>query len=264
VIQHQQQKGSNMKKRLITALFAASAFALRALGQGTFQNLNFEAARVVIATNHIDSYIATSNALPGWMAFSGTNQLFLVDFNPTGLLVPAPVALYGSNAPLVIDGTYSLGLSGRGSVSQIGLVPADAQLLLFKANLYGLLTLVVSLDGQDLSYTALSSGPNYTLYAANISAFAGQTAALTFETPNLVVLDDIGFAVPEPSALALLGLAGAVLALSPVRRQCLRSRPRGVTSNALPRDRLSALGGPHHLGRPVLLPDGTLTGGRQA
>jgi hypothetical protein len=230
VIEHQQKNGSNMKKRLITALFAASAFVLSAPAQGTFQNLDFEAARVVVVlTNppyYGNLYIATSNALPGWTAFSGTNQRSLVAFNPESTLLAEPIALYGSNAPLVIGGSFSLGLSGGGSVSQTGLVPGDAQLLLFKLNTFGGSRLVVSLDGRDLAYTALSSGPNYTLYGANIPAFAGQTATLSFGTPNFVVIDDIEFAVPEPSTLALLSLAGAVLAppCQRLRRALIRSR----------------------------------------
>ena len=238
MIEHQQEKGSNVKKRLILTAFTASAFALTALGQGTFQNLDFEAARVVFVATNVYSFIATSNALPGWTAFSGTNQLSVVAFNPGGMVVE-PVGLYGSDAPVVIGGSFSLGLEAGGSVSQTALVPADAKLLLFKDQVFGSSSspLVVSLNGQNLSYTALFSGPNYTLYGTDISAFAGKSATLTFLAPlpyTDAVLDDIEFAVPEPSVLALLGLACAVLALSAVRRECLRSRRRRITSNGLP------------------------------
>jgi hypothetical protein len=40
--------------------------------------------------------------------------------------------------------------------------------------------LVVSLGPQSLTFFALSNGPNYSVYAANVSAFAGQMEALTF------------------------------------------------------------------------------------
>ena len=109
MIEHQQDKGSNVKKRLILTAFTASAFALTALGQGTFQNLDFEAARVVFVATDVYSFIATLNALPGWTAFSGTNQLSVVAFNPGGMVVE-PVGLYGSDAPVVIGGSFSLGL----------------------------------------------------------------------------------------------------------------------------------------------------------
>ena len=116
-------------------------------------------------------------------------------------------------------------------MSQTALVPAGAQLLLFKGQVFGSPSaLVISLNGQNLSYTAISSGPNYTLYGADISAFAGQLETLSFLEPlGNAVLDDIEFAVPEPSTLALLGLAGAVLAPPYQRLRRAMIRRRGIT-----------------------------------
>jgi len=209
-----------MKAALIPALSAVSAFVLSAVGQGTFQNLDFEAARVVFLQ---DADIATTNALPGWAAFSGPTELSVIAYNPNGATFE-PVALYGSNALTVIGGSFSVDLIGGGSVRQTGVVPADAQLLLFKERRFGVSALLVSLNGQDLSYAARSTGTNYTLYGADISAFAGQTATLRFFVSSLqgsCVIDDIEFAVPEPSALALIGIGGCVAAL---RRNSRRKR----------------------------------------
>jgi hypothetical protein len=125
-----------------------------------------------------------------------------------------------------LDGNYSVLLQGGGtapyaSISQTGFVPVSAESLDFKAERFGVGvgTLQVSLGGQNLSYFALSNGPNYTLYGADISAFAGQTEQLTFSAlddqyPNNWAIDDIQFSsepVPEPTTFALAALGGLLL-----------------------------------------------------
>src|SRR6266571_2422703 len=80
--------------------------------------------------------------------------------------------------------------------------------------------LSVSLDGVNIPYVSLSSGPNYTLYGGDISPFAGRTAELGFSLfggagidYSIWNLDSIEFsdlAVPEPSVLGL-SLLGALL-----------------------------------------------------
>src|ERR1039457_2250719 len=66
---------------------------------------------------------------------------------------------------------------------------------------------LVSLAGQSIPYFTLSTGPNYTLYGADVSAFSGQTVELRFSAVGGVVggnnwnLDNISFSnlpVPEP------------------------------------------------------------------
>jgi hypothetical protein len=164
-----------------------------------------------------------------WSAFSGANQLSLVDYNPSTLGVPASVDLVGSNAD-VIDGNFSVLLSGDGSISQTGLVPSGTESLLFDATSYDVTpsSLLVSLGGENLSYTAVSSSTNssglsYNVYAANISAFAGKIETLTFAVaPGFMGLDDIEFSpeiIPEPSAASLLFLGGGIF-------MCLRARKK--------------------------------------
>jgi hypothetical protein len=174
--------------------------------------LDFEAARIVLLGFNI---VATTNALPGWSAFSGTNQLGTVPYNNPAVI--NTVGLIGSNV-FVISDNFSVIINASGSISQTGLVPADAQMLLFKTDSASLSPVLVSFGGQNLPYTAVSSGPNYTLYGANVSAFAGQTAALSFWGTSGAYLDDIQFAVPEPSSLALLGCGGVLLAGHWLRR----------------------------------------------
>jgi hypothetical protein len=213
-----------MNKRLIRVLCPALAFARVALSQGTFQNLDFEAARVVFVQGQA---IATTNALPGWTAYSGADQLSQIDYNL--FTVVPPVELYGSNS-LVIQGNFSIRLDG-GSIAQAGLVPASAHSLLFKGSPSGLPVLLLALDGQNLPYLALFNGPNYTLYGADVSGFAGQTATLAISASrgSGLVIDDIQFsplAIPEPTFLALTCSAGLAFAVR--LRRMTRRRNSGT------------------------------------
>ncbi len=206
-----------MKPRARVWLVTVAVAATSARAQGTFQNLDFEAARVVLLTNppyNSWPYIATSNALPGWSAFSSvpgefTNSLTAIALDMTNLTAPLTVSLLDANGG-PIDGSFSVMLaSPNSSIRQNGLVPAGVHWLFFKVESKFDSPVQVSLGGEKLSYVALGTEPNYTLYAADISAFAGRTATLTFTSSHwLSELDDIEFVVPEPSdgVLLLLGL----------------------------------------------------------
>jgi hypothetical protein len=93
------------------------------------------------------------------------------------------------------------------------------QSLMFKAQ-PGAGPFDILIGSQAIPFSAIGSGPNYTLYAANISAWAGRSEELSFSAlndggVNNWVLDDITFspnAVPEPSTLALLVMGGMALA----------------------------------------------------
>ena len=63
---------------------------------------------------------------------------------------------------------------------------------------------------------AISNTLNYTIYGADISAYAGQTGQLLFTAPlqTGALLDNIQFssvAIPEPSALTLFALGSLLL-----------------------------------------------------
>lgn len=209
-----------MNKTLFAWLSAAINVAAIARGQGTFQNLDFEAARIILLNNSVVD-IATTNALPSWTASAGTNQLSIIPYN--SFAVFPQVGFYGSNF-WVISGTFSVLLRNNGAISQTGLVSADAESLLFKGSWSSLTPLGVSLGGQSLSFTAISNGPNYTLYGADISAFAGQTATVTFLGPSssFYFIDDIQFSpqvIPEPSSLALCLTGGILAAHRLIRRR---------------------------------------------
>ena len=212
---------------VVLAVLLVPMFALR--GQGSFQNLDFEAARIIFEDTGFVGDVATTNALPGWSAFADTNQLSIVQFGVSGAYFP--VMLYAKTNGGSINGEFSVLLTWRGegrlrgSISQTAVIPADARSLLFKAaplfSYFPPAQPTLSLGGQNLSYTAVSIGANYTLYGADISPFAGQTETLSF-TAGLndeFLLDDIQFSsqpIPEPSAMSLiLGAVGLFACFRP-------------------------------------------------
>ncbi|HUA67457.1 MAG TPA: PEP-CTERM sorting domain-containing protein [Candidatus Saccharimonadales bacterium] len=192
--------------KILTTLLYSSLIATSAPldGQGTFQNLDFEQAQLIFPPND-STQVFAADALPGWTVYEGTNQLSLVFYN---YAPNSPAAgLFGPGSSLVLDGNYSAFVNGD-TVSQTGLIPADAASLLFDLRPgWFAPALHVSLNGQDLSYRTTQDG----LLGADISAFAGQTATLTFSGFGL--FDDIQFSselIPEPSPSWLLFLGSGV------------------------------------------------------
>jgi hypothetical protein len=210
-------------KYLVLCVFLVTIEIASVSGQD-FANLDFESARIIpLYTNGPDVYIAATNALPGWTAWFGTNHpLTVIPYNvPAAVLLP-PVGLYGSNAAIP-SGNFGVFLQ-NGSISQTGLIPTNAASLLFDAQSPFSTPFAVSLGGQNLSYMAISnalnsSGYGYTIYSANISAWAGQVVNLRFSGwPGGIwpggILDDIRFSstpVPEPGGVALMALGSGVV-----------------------------------------------------
>ena len=125
----------------------------------------------------------------------------------------------------IIQGQYTVGLdSGVGfdvTTSQTGFVPTGTQSLQFKARAA---SFSVSLGGQNLNLIALGIGPNYTLYGADASAYAGQTETLAVTSTGFDgggYFDSFVFSpspIPEPNTLALGALGGALMGLWRWRR----------------------------------------------
>jgi hypothetical protein len=124
----------------------------------------------------------------------------------------------------VIAGNFSVSLSSgtpAASISQTGLVPVGTESLLFEAHADPFQEfLSVSLGGQNLAFSAISTSANYTLYGADIAAFAGQTETLAFSASSPLsvgsvwTIDNIQFSpssIPEPSASCLLLLGSGAL-----------------------------------------------------
>jgi hypothetical protein len=210
-----------------SALLATVMFvAFSTPAQNAFQNLKFESADV--PPTGFEPYgtysVSVASALPGWTAYLGGQQITQMSYNSPTLSV-ATVCLIGPNWPSsyvqygvgIIDGNYSLDLETgitplnptttyvNASIEQNGTVPSTAKSIQFKEAESGPLS--VSFDGNALVPVPLSLGVSadglpYTLYGADISAWAGQTGELEFSTSSSVdyayaELDDISFSPTE-------------------------------------------------------------------
>jgi PEP-CTERM motif len=222
-----------MKLRSNIWLFVISLAVLRNASGQDFVNLDFEDATIVLdSSSSLYPYaVDASQAIPGWSAspFFYPSDIF---YNTFSINLPSVSILDNSGPSGALDGTFSVALCGGTSaypngayISQTGLVPADAASILFIAQ--GLVpqvggTLLVSLGGQNITFAAISTGPNYTLYGGIIpSALAGQIEQLKFSAHpdggnNCWEVDDIQFSsssIPEPSVFGLLALGGLFFGL---------------------------------------------------
>src|SRR5262249_2300528 len=116
--------------------------------------------------------------------------------------------LAGNYSALVLGATLSTGEGIPATISQTALVPAGTKSVVVDMS-WQLASPVVSLGGQTINMIPIKTFPTYTLYAGDISSFAGQTATLSFTEPppppgflpNLLELDNIILttaSVPEP------------------------------------------------------------------
>jgi len=213
-------------KKLVFVTVGLLAFTKIGFCQG-FINLDFESARIIpiVGGPNYPYDIATSNAVPAWTVLIGGNPISQITYNDPAL-GSTFVTLWATNGAQ-ISGNYSVLLQGgltasSASISQTGLVPVSAQSLLFygAGNSPTTPVIEVSLGGQNLPLMVISNALNYTVYGADISAFAGQIKALTFSALeasngyNDWNIDNIQFSstpVPEPSGLVLAALGSLFL-----------------------------------------------------
>lgn len=245
-----------MKPTILLLLCFASPGAL--LKGQSFQNLDFESAN--LSSSQSAGPVAITEALPGWTGYLGSNSVPSVLYD-TFTLGNASIDIIDSKNVLgqdqIIEGQYTAVLQPgvapssdppvieTASLSQTGLVPANAVYLEFEGNLAAptLTSLSVSLGGQALSLVTLESGSNYTLYGANISAFAGQIEPLVF-TDQVVqpaggdadpsYIDSISFStspVPEPSTWPMIIAGGISLAVISRFRRAAREQCGSITEN---------------------------------
>jgi hypothetical protein len=201
-----------------------------AQAQGTFQNLNLEAADLSGYTPG-SSGVPISAALPGWIGLYETNQTSQVWYDGISLGA-AMISVIDTNAPsfgplrgrysaFLFGGLYGVPTLASAGISQTGFVPAGTQSLLVDAYVAGA-PFVVALGGQKIDMIPLQSLPNYTSYGGDISSFAGQNVTLSFTEPpatgvqpSMFELDNIVFSAspaPEPSIFNLLTLGSLLFA----------------------------------------------------
>jgi hypothetical protein len=210
-------------------LFIPLAFAVAFVGMqaAPFQNLNFESATLVPIPNDQYNRVYFDSAFRGWAGYVGSVQETAVLTNSFFLCCSA-VTLSGQT-PELIEGSHSALLRAANSpytggpadtaIAQTGLIPIDAQSLLFRAQIYGAGG-TVTLGSEPLSLTPVFVTSDYVLYGADIRPWAGQEIELRFTALSsddplvggtIFLLDSIQFSttpVPEPSTFALFGMAG--------------------------------------------------------
>src|SRR5438876_5279011 len=213
--------------RLLVFLVLFRAALSEGQTQGTFQNFDFESATLIPIQGDPYGRVQFSPALPGWSGIVDGAQQSAALYNDL-FLNSSGIGIIGSSSVIPdrrIDGNFkafleaSVSLSdpnrpADASLSQTGLIPFEIQSLTFKAA-PGAGPFEVTLGGQSLSLIPMSAGTNYTLFGADVHAWAGQTTELKFTAVadrvnlgrvNNLFLDSIQFSsvpIPEPSVLAL-------------------------------------------------------------
>jgi hypothetical protein len=222
-----------MKTEIAIILFAHS---LSAFAQGTFQNLDFEAAN--LSGYSPPALVPTTSAFPGWQALIGTTPTSTVGYNSETL----SIASISINDEMLIQGNYTAFLqsaivgsqSTSVTLSQTGIVPNGTESIELDANEPNGGAFAVTLGGDNLTMFPLQTFSGYTLYGGNVSAWAGQDVALSITqlppssssglfTPSLLELDNITFsttAVPEPNSILLTGIGGLIFAWYRLRLRC--------------------------------------------
>ena len=221
---------------------------LSAQGQGTFQNLGFESATIVPVSG--GPFVDFTQAFPGWTGYVGGVQQFLTMYDSLAMSTAgfsiidtnyAPVYGWGSTGGLIqgrytavlMSGVTGPGQSSDATITQTGLVPVGTESLWFKAQFAPFSSsgsFGVTLGGQTLSLVPVASGADYTLYGADVHAFAGQTAEMAFTVfaypqqfaADYLFLDSIQFSnqpVPEPGVFSLWALGAVLVGWRVVRRQ---------------------------------------------
>ena len=234
-----------MSRGFILGVLVYVGFLSTSLAQD-FQNLDFEDADLnPIPAGQTGGWAPVINAIPYWTAYVGTNEVAMVLQNnltlgTASIDIIGPVWSYGAILQFggIIQGRYTLVLQSGGnpfntleteivnvSVSQVAVVPAGTKSVFLKE--HGT-NFTVSLQGQVIPLSVFGVGSNYTIYAGDVSAFAGQLAELKISTafqPNRAFsmnsFDDIYFAavvIPEPSCL-FLTVAGTLLLWPILRRK---------------------------------------------
>lgn len=210
-------------------LFCCVLCFLSARAQGTFRNLDFELAQIPSGTPQ-GSLIPVSTALPFWNVSIGSSQqtTVLYDWSYLGTAV-ATLQDRHSQFGTVLQGNYTVGLeAGEGgdvSIAQTGMIPVGTKSLLFMANMPEASGWQVTVGDIKIPVAPLYQvAPTMFIYVGDTSAFAGQTEQLKFtafsgpSAPEEMILDAIQFspiAVPEPSALGLLGCGIVLIVFRP-------------------------------------------------
>lgn len=203
----------NSRIKVEIIVFACGLYAVAGFAQGSFQNLDFESATLApIPSGQSGGMVTIASGMPGWNVYIGNEQETSVLHNNV-TAGSGSVDIWGPQFS-VIEGNYTAvlqtGIRGTAAIAENGSIPVSAQSLLFKS--WGDNNIRVAFSGQPISMVPIQTTSSYTLYAGDISQYAGLSGELRFSTlSSIAYLDSIQFsAVPEPEtyALCLFGIAG--------------------------------------------------------
>jgi hypothetical protein len=214
-----------MNARVLALMFGLCTSLSQA---APFQDLDFDSA----TTNRISPDPGpffrgtgpTEDLLPGWTLLKGSTVQTTMGLN-LDLLAYGYATLISEDQSdffqYPVEGSYALHLVGSPgnqepfSLQQRGDIPAGAQFLSYKYSGY---PLQLAINGVGLQPAFQSAE----LRAFDIAPFAGQTVDLTLTALGPIMpneagssfIDSIAFDIPEPSIVALMGLATAGLGLT--------------------------------------------------
>lgn len=193
---------------------------LSTFAQGTFRNLDFEAARLAFLPES-SFRLVPAEALPAWTAAVDGAPVPFVPYNAVALS-QATISLHDHNsASPPLSGNYSVILQSSfppkdvSSIAQAGAIASDAKTLLFTQRPGPLIgPMHASIGGNEIRLTLLQgtgemSTPS--VWGGDISKYAGQTVELKFWGDGM--LDNIVFSpveIPEPNGSLLLLLAAGL------------------------------------------------------
>jgi hypothetical protein len=215
-------------KSIITKITFATTILVsaKAYSQG-FVNLDFENTVIVSSQPSGDGFNSGTANVSGWTEYNGWGDAnysggTTLAYNTITLDAPGVCAEGADYVQPALQGQYSINLEGGdtpsmttgAAIGQTGTIPLGTLSLTFIASFNG--TLQVTFNGQPIDYLVTGSTADYTIYSADISAYAGQTGQLLFRAPyeNYALLDNIQFStspVPEPSVFALTALGSLLL-----------------------------------------------------
>jgi hypothetical protein len=173
-------------RNILIASLWASTGVYAVVAQTSFQNLNFESGTLVPIPGDPYDRVLFSAAFPGWAGSAALYNSTFLDSSGVSIIDPgwsASLGSFGISGPIEGNFTAILQAGVVGditnpqdtSLSQTGLIPLNTKTLLFKAFFPGTgPNLAISLGGQPLSYSLISSGMDYGEYAADITNGRGR------------------------------------------------------------------------------------------